>query len=103
MASMARFTISITAIVLTLGSGSQAQRSAGDAPIRVILPAGFDATGCQFSSYVIGSFGGRGGHLRGRPAGNEFQIDTVYDGTAAKTAKGYLYCEGYQFETFAFD
>jgi hypothetical protein len=80
-----------------------AQNSAGNDPIRVLLPAAVEPRSCQFNYFLGGPFGGYGGFARPKPYASEFEIETVHEGTAVENLKAVLYCSGYQLQTITFD
>jgi len=100
---MKRITCLGFAVTMMFSPEPWVRHSAGDEPIRVILPHTVDARGCQFHYSLIGPFGGYGGFVRPGLDVSEFEIETVHEGEAVERLKAILYCPGYQIETIAFD
>jgi hypothetical protein len=80
-----------------------AQLSSGNDPIRVVLPRSVETRSCQLQYYLVGPFGGYGGHARPRPEASGFEIETVHEGVAVERLQVILSCSGYQIETMTFD
>jgi hypothetical protein len=92
-------------LVLTIFAAtmSRAQRRAGDGPVVVSLPQGFDTRSCQLKYFLVGSFGGYGGFVQPTRQVSAYEIETVHEGVRVEKLKAFLYCSGYQTETIAFD
>jgi len=96
--------IYVTLAVMILPSPqSLAEVSSSNDPIRVVLPRSVDPRSCQLQYFLVGPFGGYGGHARPRLEASGFEIETVHEGEAVERLQVILSCSGYQIETMAFD
>jgi hypothetical protein len=91
------------AVTMSLNPQSWAQHSAGDDPIRVVLPRSVEAGTCQLQYFLVGPFGGYGGFARPKLDASEFEIETVHEGEDVQRLQVILFCPGYQIETMAFN
>jgi hypothetical protein len=100
---MRRIIYATLAVAMLPGPPSWAQQSSGDAPIRVVLPRGVEATSCRLRYFLVGSFGGYGGFAKATLDASGFEIETVHEGATVERLQVILSCSGYQTETMAFD
>jgi hypothetical protein len=98
------FTVSAMFVAMLLPSRyCWAQRPAGHAPIRIVLPPRLQSTRCElrYSHRVSGNSAFTGFDIKLNAS--EFEIETVHDGELVEALKAVLYCPGYQLQTLTFN
>jgi hypothetical protein len=95
--------IYITFAITMLPSPQSWAQSAGNDPIRVVLPRSVETRTCQLEYFLAGPFGGYSGFARPKLDASEFEIETVHEGEQVERLRAILSCSGYQIETMAFD
>jgi hypothetical protein len=90
-------------VVLLPSRYSWAQRPAGGAPIRIVLPPSLEPARCElrYNLRLSGHPGFDGLYMKLNAA--EFEIATVHEGAPLAALKAVLYCPGYQLQTLTFN